>query len=142
MLIFTQRPAAVSGLSIQSGTVSWQSTVFGTLCGLIGVGGANLVVPFLLRRGLEMRAVVGTASALQVPIALVASAMFASTGSTGHAGGWGFVDVPAVFFLAAGALFAAPVGVQLSHRLPVRTIKVLFGIFTALVGLRMVVAAV
>jgi uncharacterized membrane protein YfcA len=37
---------------------------FGGVCGLIGVGGANLFVPFLLKTSLDIRHAMATASAL------------------------------------------------------------------------------
>lgn len=131
--------AADTGFSIASGSVVIQGTLFGTVCGLIGVGGANLVVPFLLKRGLQMRAVVATASALQLPIASVATITYMILGSSeiSAAGSLGYVRLPEVAVLALGSLSSAPLGVMASYRLPVPVLKRVFGAFTAVVGLRM-----
>ena len=140
MLAFGKRPAASGDRSADaSGGVGVPGTLFGAVCGLLGVGGANLVVPFLLRRGLDMRTVVGTASALQVPIALVATIayMLLGSGAPAPSASIGYVRLPVVAVLAAGSLATAPLGVLVSHRLPVPALKRVFAVFTALVGLKM-----
>lgn len=139
MLGLLKPPVAVSGLSMEDALIGFHSTAFGVLCGFIGVGGANLVVPFLLKRGLEMRTVVGTSSALQVPMAMVATLSYILLGGAHlHGdGSLGHVRLPVVALLALGSIVSAPLGVVVSHRLPVPALKRTFGLFTGLVGLRM-----
>lgn len=139
MLGLVRPPVAVAGLSIRDGRTGLQSTAFGVLCGFIGVGGANLVVPFLLKRGLEMRPVVGTASALQVPMAMSATVSYIVLGGARVLadGSLGHVRLPVVALLVLGSIVSAPLGVVVSHRLPVPVLKRVFGLFTGLVGVKM-----
>ncbi len=125
-------------LSIERGFVGLQGTGFGALCGLLAVGGTNLVVPFLMRRNVDLRTAVGTASALQIPAGIAGALMYAVLGvSVLGSGIVGYVDVPVALCISAAALLFAPLGVKASHKLPVTTLKRTFGGFTALVGLRM-----
>jgi uncharacterized membrane protein YfcA len=50
---------------------------------------------------------------------------------------FGYIELPAFFCIALGAALTAPLGVKLSHTLPVSLIKRVFGICLALVGLTM-----
>lgn len=111
----------------------------GAICGLIGVGGTNLVVPYLMQRNAELRTAVGTASALQIPAALMGTAAYFLLGGGGLSafGDVGYVRMPVVAVLAAAALLFAPLGVRAGHWLPVPTLRKVFGAFTGLVGLKM-----
>jgi uncharacterized membrane protein YfcA len=95
-------------------------------------------VPFLMRRNVDLRTAVGTASALQIPAGIAAALMYGALGASVLGSGIvGYVDVPIALCISAAALLFAPLGVMASHKLPVTTLKRTFGGFTALVGLRM-----
>ena len=82
---------------------------------------------------------VATASALQIPIAAVGALSYFVLGLqvSQPVGAWGFVYLPALVLMTAVSMFAAPVGVRLSRRLPVATLKKLFGLIAAVVGLKL-----
>ena len=137
MLVF---PNAVGGnADVRRGSLAIPGTIFGTVCGLTGVGGANLFVPFLLKRSLDMRHAMATASALQMPIALIGSLAYIvlGAGKQTPAGALGFVYLPALVVVAASSVACAPAGARLAHRLPIATLKKVFGAVAAVVGLNM-----
>jgi uncharacterized protein len=119
--------------------------LFGTLCGFIGVGGANLFVPYLMKKeGVELKKAMGTASAAQVPIAVIGSVSYlilglyatdAAVNSTQNT--VGYIYLPALLLVSFVGLFFNKLGVAAAHKLPVPQLKAVFGLFTFLVGLRM-----
>ncbi len=133
---------------------------FALVCGLVGTGGANLFVPYLMRgRGLDLRQAMGSAAALQIPVALVGAAAFLvlgvygsgvaglparfspGTGGASAPGAVGFIFGPALLLVSAAAPFCTRAGVAVAHRMPIARLRWIFGAFTLLVGARMLVAA-
>ncbi len=98
-----------------------------------GLGSALIVVPCLLRRGLQMKHAVANSTVLNL---LVSASGLLSLSLPGlllsaRAG-------PTQWLLAAGigvgAVLGAPCGVALSHRLPVAQLRCGFGLVTLLAG--------
>jgi uncharacterized membrane protein YfcA len=138
MLFFSQAIAR-PGASMDEARLALPGTFFGTVCGMLGVGGANLFVPFMMKRNLSIRKAMGTASALQMPIALVGSAAYMVLGQHPSlpAGSVGFVHLPALAVLVLASVVMAPLGVRATHALPVPMVKKVFAVFTGMVGLKM-----
>ena len=113
--------------------------LFGTICGLIGVGGANLFVPFLMTRKMGTRQAMATASALQIPIAIAGALAYMALGwAVDNAPGTlGFIYVPALLAAGAASFLAAPLGARLSRVMPVPALRKTFGLITAVIGLKM-----
>jgi uncharacterized protein len=94
--------------------------------------------PFLLKKSLGIRHAMATASALQLPIALIGSVAYIvlGLGELTPDGALGFVYLPALMVVAVSSVLAAPLGVRMAQTLPVPTLKKL-GVIAALVGLKM-----
>lgn len=111
---------------------------FGTLCGLIGVGGANLFVPFLMTRKLCTRQAMATASALQIPISIAGASAYMVLGwSETTPGSLGFIYVPALLIAGLASFIAAPLGARLSCVMSVVALRKTFGVVSAGIGLKM-----
>jgi len=113
--------------------------LFGWVCGLNGIGGAVMFVPFLVKRGLNARLAIATASAMQVPIAFVGTIAYLLLGwsSVTFPGTLGYVYVPALITISLASIATAPLGVKLAHAMPISKLKKIFGVVTALVGAKM-----
>ena len=114
--------------------------IIGAMSAVLGIGGGTLTVPFLLWCNIDMRHAVATSAACGLPIALVGSIGFAAIGWGDAAlppGSSGYVYWPAVIGVVAASTLFAPVGAWLAHTLPVTTLRRLFAIVVALVGIRM-----
>jgi hypothetical protein len=97
--------------------------------GLLGVGGAVIMVPLLasvLKLG-QHRAQ-GTSLAVTIFTALAAL--------VGYAGG-GHVDLAMAALLVVGSVGGAPAGARAAQRLPAATLRRAFGVLVLLVGLRL-----
>lgn len=111
----------------------------GTLSGLAGIGGGNVMVPLMVFFNVPMQRAVATSSTLGFPLALVGTLGYAVSGWNTNITDWslGYVYVPAAASIALFTVLTAPLGVALSHRIPAATLKRGFGAFLLLVAGRM-----
>ena len=113
----------------------WMSlvgVVIGVISGLVGIGGGALIVSFLVWRSIDMRNAISTSAAVGFPLAV--------SGTIGYImNGWGhpslpeytlgFVYLPALLCIVIISMLTAPLGVRLAHRMPVRTLRIIFALF-------------
>lgn len=115
-------------------------TLIGTISTLVGIGGGNMIVPFLVWCNVPMREAVATSAGAGLPIAVMGMSVFIATGldETGLPG-WttGYVYWPAVFGVVIMSVLFAPLGARLTHSLPINVLKRGFGIFLMAVGVTM-----
>jgi len=105
--------------------------VAGTLSGLIGIGGATIVIPALvLMFGLSQHMAQGTTLALMVPpIGILAAWTYYQKG---------FVDLKIAGFVCLGFLVGGLLGAKFAIGIPEQILKKMFGIFLLIVSLRMI----
>ena len=113
------------------------ATAIGIISALAGIGGGSMTVPYLTWKGRDLRQAIATSAACGLPIALAATIGFNTDGlgKTNHV--TGFINFPAFISIAAASILTAPIGAKLAHTLPVPTVKRVFAVFLAFVGLRM-----
>lgn len=112
----------------------------GALSAVLGIGGGSLSVPFLLWCNVHLRKAIATSAALGLPIAVAGAAGFVLSGwhlDTLPAGSTGFVYWPAVAGVMVASIVSAPMGARLAHSLPVATVRRLFALLVAAVGIDM-----
>lgn len=139
-MAFFSATLARPGASLEATPAAPAGLFIGTVCGMLAVGGANLFVPFMLKRNIDARTALATASALQLPIALAGTAAYVLGGLDNVAtpsGSLGYVYLPALMLLAPMGILFARLGVRATHALPVPIVKKMFAGFTALAGLKM-----
>lgn len=117
-------------------------SIIGAMSSLVGIGGGTLCVPFMTFCNIEMHSAVGTASAIGLPLALAGTAGYIWNG-IGVAGlpDWhiGYVYLPALIGIVAASMLTAPIGVKMSHSLPVSKLKKFFAILLLIVATRMLI---
>ncbi|WP_197495802.1 sulfite exporter TauE/SafE family protein [Acidihalobacter yilgarnensis] len=137
-LLLNWRPAGRRGLPAKPGL--WAAGIgIGTVSALVGIGGGTLTVPFLSWCNVEMKRAVAASSALGFVLALFGAAGFVISGLDDTAlPPWslGYVSLPALLGIIATAVLFAPLGVQLSHRLPVTVLKRIFGVLLLAVAIQ------
>lgn len=112
-------------------------TAIGALSSLVGIGGAAISIPFMTWCNVKMHDAIGTSAAIGFPVALFGTLGFIVNGwhiDGLPAGSLGFVYLPAMVVLSAASMLAAPFGAKVSHRLPVPTLKRVFGILLVSLG--------
>ncbi len=100
--------------------------VIGMLSGLVGAGGAFISVPYMTARNIPIHNAIATSAAFGMPLALINTCGYIYTGWRTPdlpGGSLGFVFLPALVVLATASSIMAPIGVKVSHRLPMLTLK-------------------
>jgi uncharacterized protein len=116
--------------------------VVGMLSALLGIGGGVVAVP-ILHRWARMDLHRITAASIGIvgfaaPAGILSYA-WAGQGVAGlPPGSMGFVSIPLALALIPGAVLMAPLGARWNRRLPVNTLRRLFGAFLLTMGLRLV----
>ncbi|MCP4789078.1 MAG: sulfite exporter TauE/SafE family protein [Gammaproteobacteria bacterium] len=138
MIWLTQRPPqkqlpGTRGLAITGTVIGWASAIF-------GIGGGNLLVSWLVNRGIIMQQAVATAAACGLAIGLAGAI-------TNMLVGWGhpllpdyslgYIYLPALVGIVATSAFAANYGAKIAHRLPAKKLQKMFALLLLLAGLRM-----
>lgn len=123
--------AAPGGQLQGVGPMSAAGGTIGFISSLSATGGAALTVPYLVKRGLRIHQAIGTAAAVGWPLALAGTLGYAFTGWNRAglpAGSVGYVYLPALAWIAAASMAAAPLGARVAHRAQGRTLKRVFAV--------------
>lgn len=138
-LLLNWRPGGHRGLPGRFGL--WVSGgVIGMISALVGIGGGALTVPFLSWCNVDMKRAVAASSTLGFGLALFGGTGFVLSGwAHSELPPWslGYVYLPAWLGISATAVLFAPLGVRLSHALPVAMLKRAFGVLLLFLAVRM-----
>jgi len=136
---FSVKPSAHRSLPGRNGMLIAGGGI-GTLSTILGIGGGTLTVPFLVWCHVNIRKAVATSSACGFPIALAGTLAMIYTGLDSTSlpeNTIGYVYWPAALLILVTSVLFAPVGAKLAHTMPVASLKRVFAIVLACVGLRM-----
>lgn len=116
----------------------------GAVSALVSIGGGSLTVPYLTWRNINIRNAIATSAALGFVISIAGTLGYLingllSVGSNGYNIGytWGYIYLPAVLLISIPSYFTAPLGAKLTQKLPVQTLKKVFGILLIALSLKM-----
>jgi uncharacterized membrane protein YfcA len=115
-------------------------TVIGSISAIVGIGGGTLTVPFLLWHNIPIRNAVASSAACGFPIAVAGTAAYIVSGwNTPGLPDYtlGFVDLSAFAVIIITSIITAPPGAALAHRLPERTLRLLFALFLFALSMKM-----
>ncbi len=116
------------------------SLLIGGVSALVSIGGGTLTVPYLAMRNVSVKQAIGTSAVLGFPIALASTVSYLQDAwrQTAHAPEtFGLLYLPAVLLLTPLSVLFAPMGVALTKRLPVKTLKRVFALFLITVSLHL-----
>ena len=138
-MAISRRPSAHRGLPGWLGT-SFIGLFIGVISALVGVGGGTLTVPFLTWSNAPLRAAIGSSSAVGFFIAIAGSIGYAWVGQNAMVPfSSGYIYWPAVVGIVPTSLIFAPLGARLAHTIPVHFLKILFSIFLAIIGIKIII---
>ena len=112
----------------------------GGISALVAIGGGMMSVPFLTWCNVKVQHAIATSAALGVPIALAGAMGYAISGSSEQGlpeYALGYVYMPAVLLIASISVLTVPLGVKLSHRLPVKVLKKVFAVVLLILAFKM-----
>jgi uncharacterized membrane protein YfcA len=112
-------------------------TAIGFVSALVGAGGAFLSVPFMTRSSVPMREAVGTSAALGFPVALASSMGYVLGGWSlpkALPGAFGYLYLPGILIVASASVSLAPLGARTAQRMPVATLRRIFGVMLGLLA--------
>ncbi|MDX1654131.1 MAG: sulfite exporter TauE/SafE family protein [Candidatus Competibacteraceae bacterium] len=114
--------------------------LIGMLSAIVGIGGGSLTVPFLTWCNIAIRSAVATSAACGLPIAVAGTLGFAVTGwGEAQLPSWslGYIYLPALMGIVTASVLSAPLGAKLAHVLPTGSLRKIFAVFLAMVGVKM-----
>lgn len=118
----------------------WFPALVGATGSFIGAGGGVLMVPFL-SRFMTMPKAVASSVAVGFPVTVFGAISYMlQTAPVAHPDLIGAVYLPAVLGMSIGSVVAAPLGVQLSTKVPAALLKKLFACVLLLIALKMLLS--
>lgn len=118
----------------------WFPALVGATGSFIGAGGGVLMVPFL-SRFMVMPKAVASSVAVGFPVTVFGAISYMlQTAPVTHPDLIGAVYWPAVLGMSIGSVVAAPLGVQLSTKVPAALLKKLFACVLLLIALKMLLS--
>lgn len=142
-MLLGKKPKGSREIPGNAGMFTAGSTI-GIFSSLVGIGGGTLTVPFLAWHNTPLHSVIGTSSAIGLPIALAGTIGYLvnGLGTTGlPAGSIGFIQLTALCGVAAASMVTAPIGAKIAHSLPVDKLKKIFAVLLYVVGTKMLIGA-
>ena len=113
---------------------------FSIISSLVGIGGATLFVPYLIRKNIPAKLAIGTSSALGFLIGLAASiSILISSGYSVSTYNFmfGFIYLPAVLFLTLPSLIFVKLSANWLLKISDKNVKNLFSCMLLIIGLLM-----
>lgn len=124
-------------LSFNPRSAAGAGVVTGAMSSWVGIGGGNILVPFLNSTGEDMKKAAGITSPVAVVVAIFASAGYAiaaSQMSMHVAGVYGFVHFAAFALIVATSLIGVFFGVRLAGKVSALTLKRVFAVLLLATG--------
>lgn len=111
----------------------------GAVSAVVSIGGGSLTVPYLASRSIDIKKAIGTSAAVGLPISIAGTAGYMLNSQPGLDMPYavGLVYIPAVLLMSAASFISAPLGAKLAHKLPVATLKRIFGVLLLLLSAKM-----
>jgi uncharacterized membrane protein YfcA len=114
----------------------------GVLSGLLGIGGAFLTVPYLVRKGFSFRQAVGASPAVQFAVSVTGGIGYLFSGVGEYAvspadGLVGSVHIPILIFLGLSAMTTSKFGVKVAQLMSTRSLKLGFEMFLLAISLKL-----
>jgi uncharacterized membrane protein YfcA len=121
---------------------TFAGVIIGVISTLMGIGGAALNVPYMTLHNVPIHKAIGSSAALGLLIAIpgVIGFLFIGQGHTAMLPPFsiGYVNFLALAIIIPVTVLMAPVGVHVTHKFSVKTLRRVFSIFLVIISLRMI----
>lgn len=116
-------------------------SIIGTICTLMGIGGAALNVPYMTMNNVSIHRAIGTSSALGIFIAVPGTIGFLLIGLSDISNlppfSFGYINFLALLIVVPITVFCAPLGAAAAHKLSIQKLRGVFSLFMIIIALRM-----
>lgn len=105
--------------------------IIGVFSSFVGLAGGSIFVPFLKYTLGDMHKAIGTSTALAWSLALSGGIGYIIAGyhiTDLPKNTLGYIHIPALICIAFASMLVAPLGVKLSHKLPIQILKKIFAV--------------
>ncbi len=130
------------GKTLPSGLFKYSNPgIIGFFSAVMGIGGGSFSVPYMTLYNVPIHRAVGTASLIGLVISVAGGLGYLVGGLNVQglpAGSVGFIHLPYAAGIAFAAVFTAPLGAKVAHKLPRAALSILFGLFLIGATLRLV----
>ncbi|MCL1051896.1 sulfite exporter TauE/SafE family protein [Shewanella abyssi] len=141
-MLFNRQAAKV--MKRQGAHTGLVSIAIGTVSTLTAIGGGSLIVPYLVKQGVNISNAIASSAAIGVAIAIVGTGGYVINGVESYTGEatalpWtlGFIHLPSVLIISITGFLVAPLGVRFSSKIPQQLLKKLFGLLLFIISLKM-----
>lgn len=117
--------------------------VIGAFSSFVGLAGGSIFVPFLKYTTGDMHKAIGTSSALAWALALSGGIGYIISGLSVTdlpPSNLGYIHIPSLVCIAVTSMLIAPLGVRLSHALPVKLLRKIFAVILYATAIRTLLA--
>ncbi len=115
--------------------------LIGFFSSVMGIGGGSFSVPYMTLFNVPIHRAVGTASLIGLVISVFGGLGYLLGGLSIQGlpvGSVGFIHLPSAAVVAFAAVFTAPFGAKVAHRLPKPVLSIAFGLFLIIATLRLI----
>jgi uncharacterized membrane protein YfcA len=116
----------------------------GTISALVSIGGGSLTVPFLIWQNIDGKKAIGTSAALGFPLSIAGAIGYMSISGIDNINfeslTFGYVYLPAVFFISIASFFTAKIGARCTQKLPVSVLKKILGTLNMILCIKMLMS--
>ncbi len=123
--------------------LAFVGTIVSFFAAFVAAGAAFMTIPFMTWCNVPLKRAVGTAAAIGFPLALAASVGYVWAGMrAGPLPAWslGFIYLPALALVVPPSVLVAPYGARVSHRMPVKRLRLVFALMLYGIAIRMVIS--
>lgn len=108
----------------------------GTICAILGVGGAPITIPFLTSHRVQLKHAISTSAFVSLLVGSFGTLSYLYFGLNNNVtnGSIGYLYLPGIVITGLASILSAPLGANLAYLLPTRFLRALFGVFLVIVS--------
>ncbi|MDR2081933.1 MAG: sulfite exporter TauE/SafE family protein [Campylobacteraceae bacterium] len=118
----------------------------GAISALVSIGGGSLTVPFLIWQNIDGKKAIGTSAALGFPLSVTGALCYMAISGAEQINiqtlTFGYVYLPAVFFISLASFFTAKLGAHGTQKYPVSVLKKILGALNMILAVKMLISVI
>jgi uncharacterized membrane protein YfcA len=118
----------------------------GTISALVSIGGGSLTIPFLIWQNIDGKKAIGTSAALGFPLSATGAVCYMAISGAEQINiqtlTFGYVYLPAVFFISLASFFTAKLGARGTQKYPIPILKKILGTLNMILAVKMLISVI